>query len=44
MVTILCNTHDGKVMIQYGHGRKVIVSAEQAEDYAREGKVIADLR
>ncbi len=43
MITILCNTPGG-VLVQYGHGRRDIISAEQADTYAREGKVIADLR
>ena len=43
MITILCNTTDG-VLIQFGHGRRTIVSAEVAEDYIEQGQVLEDLR
>ena len=43
MITILSNDPNG-VLVQYGHGLKAIISIEQAEQYAREGQVIADLR
>ncbi len=43
MITILANDPEG-VLIQYGYGKRAVISADQADQYAREGQVIADLR